>query len=75
MRPEAGFAERLVAGISTEEPAPRVRLGLVHRPERGELRTVTHLLASEKRVGESKDEHALRVRSDLLLAVVDRASS
>ena len=51
------------AALSSRETAPRLALKLVHRPARGELRVVSHVLALE--------DH-LRVRADLRLAIVDR---
>ncbi|MCZ6795782.1 MAG: hypothetical protein O7J95_19415, partial [Planctomycetota bacterium] len=54
----------LVAGLTTGSPTEAVTLDLRHRSPRGEFESVTHLLALERR---------LRVRTDLRVAVVDRA--
>lgn len=63
---------RLVAGVTTESSNPSVSLELAHRAARGEYRAVTHLLAGERAYGTSAEEHTLRVRCDIQVAVVDR---
>ncbi len=51
------------AVVSSRDAAPRIAFTLVHRPARGELRVVSHVLALE--------DH-LRIRADLRVAIVDR---
>ncbi|MFC1705347.1 hypothetical protein ACFL59_00815 [Planctomycetota bacterium] len=69
---EEQVAARLAAGLWTEQPKPRVVLDLVHRPARGEYRAVTHVLAAERAHRDAPNQHALRVRGDIRLAIVDR---
>ena len=53
----------LTAGLSSDLPGPRLAFTLVHRQPRLEVRSVTHLLATER---------VLRARADIQAAVVDR---
>ncbi|MGE3163853.1 MAG: hypothetical protein AB7O52_03040 [Planctomycetota bacterium] len=64
---------RVVATLTTDSPRPQVQVALEHRATRGEVRSVTHVLAAERSFRAQADRLAVRVRTDLHLAVVDRA--
>ncbi len=64
---------RLVAGVTTASATPTVAFTARRLPAQGEVRSVTHVLAAERTHGPQGTAHAVRIRTDLQVIVLDRA--
>ncbi|MEM7167155.1 MAG: hypothetical protein AAF581_16960 [Planctomycetota bacterium] len=64
---------RLVLAATTRTTPPLATVELLHIRPRLEYRSVSHVLAAESVLGQEAGRHAMRVRSDIELAVVGRA--
>lgn len=73
--PDATASElpRVVATLTTQRLDPRAQFVIDHRPSRGECRSVTHVVAAERAFRAEAGRLTIRVRTDLHLAIVDRA--
>jgi len=60
---------RLVSALTTSTPEPAIAFRARPLAPRGEMRAVTHLLAAER--GTADGGHAIRVRCDLQVVVLD----